>query len=190
MAPESSEKMADWSTYIRDQGITRILGLFSAEDASARQRRNAARCSSSPAVCVCASSSRSQASYALLCIRASELHRPPLASRAAGFFADLQNAGSEAANIGLLDPRVDGARDAAMTMLTGAVAAKERLVVCCADGNKLTAVILADWLLTDYIGGENYEEACHALAMRKRLAGVERLADPEELERWMTTGKL
>ena len=123
--------------------------------------------------------------YALLNVIA-----PPLASRAAGFFADLQNAGFEAANIGLLDPRVDGARDAAMTMLTGAVAAKERLVVCCADGNKLTAVILADWLLTDYIGGENYEEACHALAMRKRLAGVARLADPEELERWMTTGKL
>lgn len=45
-------------------------------------------------------------------------------------------------------------------------------------------------LLTDYIGGENYEEACHALAIRKRLAGVERIADAEELERWVTEGKL
>lgn len=77
VAPESSEKMADWSTYIRDQGITRILGLFSAEDASARASDGTPQGKpSSPAVCVCASSSRSQASYALLCIRASELHRP------------------------------------------------------------------------------------------------------------------
>ena len=107
-----------------------------------------------------------------------------------GYFADLQGAGFEAANIGLLDPRADGARDATLTMLKAAVEAREKLVVCCADGHKLTSVVLADWLLTDYIGGENYDEACHALAMRKRLAGVQRNAAPEDLERWMTTGKL
>lgn len=90
----------------------------------------------------------------------------------------------------MLDPRADGAREATLTMLHAAVAAREQIVVCCADGHKLTAIVLADWLLTDYIGGENYDEACHALAMRKRLAGVERRADPAELERWMTTGKL
>ena len=49
---------------------------------------------------------------------------------------------------------------------------------------------LLRWRRTPVAAPGEIEEACHALAMRKRLAGVERLADPEELERWMTTGKL
>ena len=44
--------------------------------------------------------------------------------------------------------------------------------------------------LSDYIGGENYEEACDALSSRKRLTGVERRADPEALEAWMVEGHL
>ena len=66
----------------------------------------------------------------------------------------------------------------------------ERLCVHCADGHKLTAIVLADWLLTDYIGGENYEEASAALAARKRLAGVERVADVAALEQWIVEGQL
>ena len=107
-----------------------------------------------------------------------------------GFFSDLVAAGFEAAHVGLLDPRAEGAREAALSLMEGAAKANERICVCCADGHALTSVVLADWLLTDYIGGENYEEACHALAMRKRLAGVERKADPEDLERWIVSGKL
>ena len=115
---------------------------------------------------------------------------PCAAPLSTGFFADLQGAGFDASNIGLLDPRADGARDATLTMLNAAVSAREQLVVCCADGHKLTSVVLADWLLTDYIGGENYDEACHALAMRKRLAGVERVVEPQTLEGWITQGHL
>ena len=44
--------------------------------------------------------------------------------------------------------------------------------------------------LTDYIGGDNYEEACHALAERKRLAGVGRVAEAAQLEMWVTQGHL
>ena len=60
----------------------------------------------------------------------------------------------------------------------------------CTDGSSLTGVVMADWLLTDYIGGDNYEEACHALAIRKRLAGVERKVDPAVLESWILDGHL
>ena len=69
-------------------------------------------------------------------------------------------------------------------------AAREKLCVHCTDGSSLTGVVMADWLLTDYIGGDNYEEACHALAIRKRLAGVEREVDPAVLESWILDGHL
>ena len=38
----------------------------------------------------------------------------------------------------------------------------------CADGTTLTSVAMADWLLSDYVGGNNAEEACdlHAISMR------------------------
>ena len=58
----------------------------------------------------------------------------------------------------------------------------------CAEPEEL--LVLADWLLTDYIGGENYLEACHALAMRKRLAGVERRVEDHVLEQWIREGHL
>ena len=47
---------------------------------------------------------------------------------------------------------------------------------------------MADWLLTDYIGGDNVEEACDLLAARKRLSGVGRKTSPEMLERWIQQG--
>ena len=90
----------------------------------------------------------------------------------------------------LLDPRAPGARDAVLGLLRDAQSSKERLLVHCADGHRLTGVVLADWLLTDYIGGDNYEEACHLLQNRKRLAGVERIADPAIVEQWVVEGHI
>ena len=93
-------------------------------------------------------------------------------------------------------------------------AEKVRLCVLCLDGTTLTSVAMADWLLSDYVGGNNAEEACdqhaismqsacnqHAISMpseeacdllatRKRLAGVERRTAPEQLECWVTNGCL
>ena len=60
----------------------------------------------------------------------------------------------------------------------------------CADGTTLTSVAMADGLLSDYVGGNNAEEACDLLATRKRLAGVERRTAPEQLECWVTNGCL
>ena len=58
------------------------------------------------------------------------------------------------------------------------------------DGTTLTSVAMADWLLSDYVGGNNAEEACDLRATRKRLAGVERRTAPEQLECWVTNGCL
>ena len=86
--------------------------------------------------------------------------------------------------------RARRARDAVLNLLRDAQSSRERLLVHCADGHRLTGVVLADWLLTDYIGGDNYEEACHLLQNRKRLAGVERVADPAIVERWVVEGHI
>ena len=107
-----------------------------------------------------------------------------------GYFGALVSAGFEASGVGLLDPHAPGAREAVLGMAREAAEAKERLCVHCANGHTHTAVILADWLLTDYIGGENYDEAVATLAARKRLAGVERKADVEALARWVEQGHL
>lgn len=49
----------------------------------------------------------------------------------------------------------------------------------------------ADYLLHDYIGGgSNYLEACDLLAARKRLAGVERRAEADALERFIVDGRI
>ena len=109
---------------------------------------------------------------------------------AEAYFNELAAAGFDAAKIGLLDPRAPGARDAVLNLLRDAQSSRERLLVHCADGHRLTGVVLADWLLTDYIGGDNYEEACHLLQNRKRLAGVERVADPAIVERWVVEGHI
>ena len=98
--------------------------------------------------------------------------------------------GFDADKVGLMDPRVDGARDAAWGVMSAAKAAGEKPCVHCADGNSLTAVVLADWLLTDYIGGDNYVEACDLLKARKRLSGVGREVEAVDLERWVADGHL
>jgi len=107
-----------------------------------------------------------------------------------GYFAALVDAGFEAGAVGLVDPRAEGAREAILGLMRAAAEAREVLCIHCADGHALTSIPLADWVLTDYIGGDNYEEACHALASRKRLAGVERSPDPAALQKWIEVGHL
>merc|ERR1719393_246463 len=77
-----------------------------------------------------------------------------------GYFQSLIDNGFDKSGVGLLDPRAPGARDAAWSVLRAAADAKECVCVHCVDGEAKTAILLADWLLSDYIGGDNYEEAC------------------------------
>jgi hypothetical protein len=71
---------------------------------------------------------------------------------AQGYAAALIAGGFEEAKIALIDPRVPGARQAALSIARAADAAKEFLCVHCTDGNSLSSVIMAEWILTDYIG--------------------------------------
>ena len=107
-----------------------------------------------------------------------------------GYVAALAAAGFDASRVGLMDPHTPGARDAALELVRQAVETEERICVHCHDGNEYTAVLLADWVLTDYIGGANCLEACSALAARKRLSGVGRIADADVLERFRDQGHL
>lgn len=150
VGPEDAASVAPWAQHMLDSGVRRVLGLFTAEDASARATDGTPQ----------------------------------------GYFAALVDAGFEAGAVGLVDPRADGAREAILGLMRAAAEAREVLCIHCADGHALTSVPLADWLLTDYIGGDNYEEACHALASRKRLAGVERKPDPAMLQQWVEVGHL
>jgi len=87
-----------------------------------------------------------------------------------------------------VDLQAPGSRAVVLDALRAAKAARERTCVHCADGTTLTSVVMCDWLLTDYIGGDNTEEAAHALAIRRRLGGVERLADPEIIAKFIVNG--
>jgi len=69
-------------------------------------------------------------------------------------------------------------------------AAKEKLVVICADGNRFTSIVLAQWLLKDYIGSDNALEACDALPARYRHTGVKRSVEEAELEQLLSEDKL
>jgi hypothetical protein len=99
-------------------------------------------------------------------------------------------AGFDANYVGLLDPHMPGSRDVVYGLIRDAAAGKAKLCIHCADGERFTALPMADWLLTDYIGGDNYLEACDMLRSRKRLSGVGRSADEATLEQWITTGNL
>jgi len=109
---------------------------------------------------------------------------------AAGYMGALVEAGFDPSHVGLLDPRVPGSRDIVYGLMRDATAGDENICIHCADGNRLTAVPMADWLLTDYIGGNNYLEASDFLRARKRLAGVGRVVEPARLEKWITEGHL
>jgi len=76
-----------------------------------------------------------------------------------------------------------------LAALREAKAARERVCVHCADGTSKTGVVMADWLLSDYIGGDNIVEATDALRARKRLGGVERAVDPEVVASYIVTGR-
>jgi len=99
------------------------------------------------------------------------------ALRAAGF--------SSVTRVDLYAP---GSRDLVYEALRAAKAAKERVCIHCADGTSRTSIVMADWLLTDYIGGDNCEEAAEALRSRKRLSGVERLVDAEVVAKFIVAG--
>jgi hypothetical protein len=107
---------------------------------------------------------------------------------AAGYAAALSAGGFT--SVEMIDLYSPGARAAVLDSMGAAKAARERLCVHCADGNALTSVVMADWLLTDYIGGDNFQEAVDALAARKRLGGVERRADADVVEKYVGEGAL
>lgn len=108
----------------------------------------------------------------------------------AGYMNALVEAGFPANGVGLLDPRAPGSRDFVLSMMQDAKAAREKLVLHCADGTALTGPALADWVLTDYIGGYNYLEAVDLLRSRERLAGVGREVSDKTLESWITEGHM
>ena len=60
-------------------------------------------------------------------------------------------------------------------------AAREKLLVHCADGHAATGLALAAWLLLDYIGSDNVQEAIDCLTATKRKFRVERRPEPEAL---------
>jgi hypothetical protein len=150
IAPKGAAEISEWSAHLQSEGITRVLGLFTEQQAAARSPDGTAT----------------------------------------GYMAALVEAGFDPNCVALLDPRTDGAREVIYGHIRAAADNRENLCVHCADGNRFTAVPMADWLLTDYIGGENYLEACSALEARKRLAGVGRTVDAAMLEAWMTEGRL
>lgn len=107
---------------------------------------------------------------------------------AAGYDDALRTAGfTSVARVDLVSP---GSRALVLEQLNAAKAARERICVHCVDGTAMTSVVMADWLLTDYIGGDNTEEAAETLRSRKRLGGVERLVDPELVTRFIEAGTM
>ena len=80
-------------------------------------------------------------------------------SAMAGFAADAVTA---------VDVLADGAAQRTTEAMQAAVAARSKIAV---HGDPFT-VVLAQWVLTDYIGSENCEEACDILRSRSRSGGV------------------
>ena len=80
-------------------------------------------------------------------------------SAMAGFAADAVTA---------VDVLADGAAQRTAEAMQAAVAARSKIAV---HGDPFT-VVLAQWVLTDYIGSENCEEACDILRSRSRSGGV------------------
>jgi len=109
---------------------------------------------------------------------------------ARGYMEALVAAGFDPTGVALLDPHAPGSRDIVMKMAQDAQQARQTLCIHCADGHRLTAIAMADWLMVDYIGGDNYLEACDALAARKRLAGVARSPSEADVEQWTLQGHL
>jgi hypothetical protein len=116
---------------------------------------------------------------------------------ATGYMAALVAAGFDGAFVSLLDPRQPGSRDVVLAQVRGAGARRERILVHCADGVSLTGVVLADWLLTDYIGGEHRTTTtttatlASTLAANRRAPATRRLArPPQSALRGMSTERM
>lgn len=88
----------------------------------------------------------------------------------AGYEEALRAAGFTTVN--RVDLAAAGARAVVNDELRAAKAAKERVCIHCADGTAMTSIVMCDWLLMDYIGGDNCEEASETLRARKRLGGA------------------
>jgi len=109
---------------------------------------------------------------------------------ASEYAAALVAAGFEADKVANVDLSSADSLAEVSRIMQEAKAAREKVCIHCDDGEKLTAVVMAYWLLFDYIGGDNHLEACDALESRKRLSGVGRRAKAEDVEELMESGCL
>ena len=76
------------------------------------------------------------------------------------------------------------ADDAAQRTAEATQAAAKAGAKICVHGGPFT-LVLAQWVLADYIGSENCEEACDLLSSRKRFGGVGWEAEPADVERFL-----
>lgn len=106
---------------------------------------------------------------------------------AAGYDEALRAAGFT--TVERIDLATEGARVAVLKVLQAAKEARERVCIHCADGTSMTSIVMADWLLTDYIGGDNVEEATEALRAQERLGGIGRVVDPTLVADFMVAGR-
>lgn len=90
-------------------------------------------------------------------------------------------------DVTVVDPTASGACAAAIGALRAAQTAKEKIVVHCAGGHEHTDVVMAAWLLEDYLGGQaDVSEACDLLTAGKRKTRVTRRPDPTTLAAFMS----
>jgi hypothetical protein len=103
-------------------------------------------------------------------------------------------AGFAAGDVTVVDIRTGSAIAETIGAIRAAVAARERIAVVDAVGGAHTALVLAQYLHDDYVGGDGQShsclEVCELLAARKRHSGVAWVARPEELQRFLAEGAL
>ena len=102
---------------------------------------------------------------------------------AEGYAAALSAAGLGPGSV--VDASSPEAFEAGLAAANEAKAAREKLLVHCSDGHVATDLMLASWLLRDYIGNDNMLEACDVLTASKRKTRVERNPTPEALGEFM-----
>lgn len=83
-----------------------------------------------------------------------------------------------------VDVLADGAAQRTAEAMQAAASARAKI---CVHGGPFT-LVLAQWVLVDYIGSENCEEACDVLSSRKRFGGVGWAAEPVDVERFLGLG--
>eukprot|EP00962_Isochrysis_galbana_P056415 scaffold28364_cov129-Isochrysis_galbana.AAC.2 len=103
-------------------------------------------------------------------------------------------AGFAASAVTVVDIRAGGAKAATIEAARAAVAARERIAVVDTVGGAHTALVLAQYLHDDYVGGDGGThsclEVCELLTARKRHSGVAWVARPEDLQRFLAEGTL